>query len=425
MRLHVYTDNKTRADGSKSLMLRLYANKKPLTIFMSFLSVNPVFWDSVKERCIISKDYPQGREINALIGRIISAVETQFIKAIDLQLGNDQLKELIQKAIDGIIGVKTEKVGLFDAIDEYINANPRGLKRRTLFKYSALKAKLIAFDRAKVFHVHYQAVNTRFAEAFTRWMEGNGYLNDTISKTLDNLKTIMRWSLDAGYHNSMDFLKIRKPSNESNDPVYLYPSELKSVHDFDFEGMPITSGHDRLHISTMRNARDIFCFACYTGQRYSDIQALKWTDIVHAPSGNEWHVYQVKGNKRLKVVVPIGSKAQEILDRQPKEFAFVFNAPSGQKYNDSLKELGKACGLDRIVTKVRYSGKKRIESALPLYELLSSHKARATFVTLLKTQKVSDKTIMGMTGHTDVRTMMRYEGVSDEAKRNAVREAFD
>jgi integrase len=394
---------------------------------LSFASVKPKHWDTEKEKCLITSEWPQGRSINALLSKIMNATELVCLEALKEGKSYIWVKEQIQQKIDELIGIKTTKVQLLEAIDLYINTNPKGVKKGTMAKYTALKVKLVEYSKNYKQAIIYEAINYKFGEAFCRWMEEKGYLNDTIQKTISNLKTIMSWAFDTGYHSSIEFKKISVATSRNNDAVFLYPAELEKLYSTDF-GLIKPNGqykHWALHIATINNVRDVFCFACYTGQRYSDIRNLKWSDLVQNSDGWEWHIYQIKGNKRNKVIVPLNSKAVAIIWRQSKEHSYVFHTTSGQKYNDSIKEMSQLCGLDRSITTVRYSGKKRIEKVEPLYEVISSHKARSTFVTLLKTLKVSDKTIMEMTGHTDVRTMMRYEGVTNEAKRNAVSQAFE
>lgn len=110
-------------------------------------------------------------------------------------------------------------------------------------------------------------------------------------------------------------------------------------------------------------------------------------------------------------MVGFAGKALEVL----KKHAYVLPKISGVKFNVYIKEVAKLAGIDSPVTLKRYSGKRMIEIKKPKYEFISSHCARRSFVTLLLEKGVPPTTIMKITGHTDLKTLMKYESTSDDA----------
>ena len=96
-----------------------------------------------------------------------------------------------------------------------------------------------------------------------------------------------------------------------------------------------------------------------------------------------------------------------------------------QVMNRHLKTLGQMAGMTEVVVKVRYSGKERIETIHKKYELLSTHAARRSFVTLGLEFGIRSEVIMSCTGHTDSRSLRKYVAVREAAKAQEVRAAWN
>jgi adenylate cyclase class IV len=62
--------------------------------------------------------------------------------------------------------------------------------------------------------------------------------------------------------------------------------------------------------------------------------------------------------------------------------------------NDYLKELGKFAEIEQPVQKVKFIGSRRIEEKVPKYELITTHTARRTFVTLSLEKGIRPETVM-------------------------------
>jgi integrase len=69
-------------------------------------------------------------------------------------------------------------------------------------------------------------------------------------------------------------------------------------------------------------------------------------------------------------------------------------------------------------------GKKEIETITPFYKRISSHTARRSFITIMKTQKVPDKIIMGYTGHKSLEVFNMYYKPIEEEKADFMHKVF-
>ena len=98
----------------------------------------------------------------------------------------------------------------------------------------------------------------------------------------------MDWAYQRGKHTNTayKYKKFSAPRKAKNEIVTLTDRELISLYKFDF------SKDKRLE-----RVRDLFCFGCFTGQRWSDIENFKKGDL----SGEVWKFISVKTKKQKKI----------------------------------------------------------------------------------------------------------------------------
>jgi integrase len=88
--------------------------------------------------------------------------------------------------------------------------------------------------------------------------------------------------------------------------------------------------------------------------------------------------------------------------------------------NKYLKELAMLVGLNEKVRMITYKGKERIEKDYYKYELISTHCARRTFVTIALSENISPEVVMQWTGHSDYETMKPYIAITNTARANSM-----
>ena len=109
-----------------------------------------------------------------------------------------------------------------------------------------------------------------------------------------------------------------------------------------------------------------------------------------------------------------------ILAEYPKspneEDPCIFSQISNQKYNKHLKDIWKLAGMTGDWITEKQSGCEKTRDVRPKYELLTSHVARHTFVTMCLRKGMSPEDIRAVTGHTTA-DMMKYVKFDDESMR--------
>jgi integrase len=195
-----------------------------------------------------------------------------------------------------------------------------------------------------------------------------------------------------------------------HDIITLTEKELNKIWTLDLSDNP-----------RLDKIRDLFCFATFTGQRWSDIILLKKEDVKEIKKGRnkqtKW-IFESKKTKELREVPFVGfiAPALDIL----RKYDYSLPVISLQNYNNYLKDLGDEADINETVKVIRYSGSQRLENKNPKYLFMSSHMARRSCVTILLQRGIPPTTVMKLTGHKDLKTLMKYENTSQDAQVDAL-----
>jgi integrase len=97
-------------------------------------------------------------------------------------------------------------------------------------------------------------------------------------------------------------------------------------------------------------------------------------------------------------------------------FLSLIHIISNQKTKEYLKLIAKDAELNELVSVVNYSGARKIENFYPKRELVTTHIARRTFVTLALEKGIRPEVVMSITGHKDYKTFKKYIKITDKVK---------
>jgi site-specific recombinase XerD len=173
------------------------------------------------------------------------------------------------------------------------------------------------------------------------------------------------------------------------------------MHQFSF--LKLTSNEK------LSRVRDFFCFACFTGARYSDVPKIQHEEL----KNDKWYLRTAKTKDLLEI--PIIDEAQIILNRY-KDNPQPIPVISNQKTNKYIKEISKVTGIHENIKIVKYQSPKPIEKSSPKYELIATHTARRTFITLPLEKGMSPEIVMEIKGHKDYKMMLKYLKITENVK---------
>jgi len=118
--------------------------------------------------------------------------------------------------------------------------------------------------------------------------------------------------------------------------------------------------------------------------------------------------------------IPLNDLALYLLRKYDYKLPLIAN----QKQNKYIKEVIDVAGFKHKVEKVVIRGKEVQRIPVLFKDMVSTHTARRTFITMLKRDGKSDKLISKITGHRDLKTLNQYYQVDDDSKKEAIAETF-
>ena len=383
-------------------------NKKRQELWLSTgIQWDPAKWDSSKGKARnntttvdTTGHTTYARDVNSLILLYFESIEKAFkdFKNKDKIPSADELRESIYKLMGNVGKMATP------AADQYIDTHKQF---ETIYKQfmseRAIEKNWTKSTRDKNSQmwkclneynprITLGMMNRSTLNGLKKWYFDHGYHNTTVAKRFRDLKSFLNWLDRNGYPVNKEALQFDSNVPKSEKVItYLTLEELRH-----FASFPLKQQY-------LRNARDIFCFMCYTSLRYSDTAALKKSSI----SDGIIHVFTQK--TKAKLDIPIIKDAQEILDNimsTPGEY--VFKAPSNQKLNDFIKLAAKEAKLDRKIQEMYYVGNEPHETYKPIHEIISCHMARRTFVVCSLALGIPVEVVKACTGHSTYEAMKPY-----------------
>lgn len=248
-------------------------------------------------------------------------------------------------------------------------------------------------------NLYFEDVTEAFIANYLNWLiEEKEHINSYVFKTWKDIKWFLNWATRRGYNKNLDFQK--------------YQIKLKGISMSNKANIFALSAEEFLHLYNMEDllpyldrVRDVFCFCCTTGLRYSDVRNLKWSNV------KDGYIEFVTIKTDDPLTIPLNKFSKAIIEKYEQYKGVdehVLPVISNQKYNKYLKTLGKLAGFEDEQTKVYYRGAERLETTYKRADLLTSHVARKTFVTLGLFWEIPAEVIRTWTGHKDAKVMDRY-----------------
>lgn len=335
-------------------------------------------------------------EINMRLRDIKQAVENVFhrLEVNDVRPTTNVVRDELKKELDEEARANRPLVVYYSQFIEETKDNNTWTKA-TITKHNTLISHIQGFKK----HIEFDDINEDLLNAFVRYLINDKNLsNPYIVKLIKNFKTFMNWATRKGFNKNMAYKEFEPKLKgvATSDKTNIIALSLEELAHLYF--LPIES-------SCLERVRDVFCFCCVTGLRYSDAKNLKWSNI----KDEFIEIVTIKTDDPN--IIPINEVSQAIIDkyRLYKDISeYVLPVISNQKYNDYIKELGKLAEFDQPTTKVIYKGSNRIEKTVPKYELLTSHVARKTFMTNGLVLGIPADMMRSYTGHKDAKVSERY-----------------
>jgi integrase len=392
-KLKIRNDLAKQSAGPTAIYVQYTYQSKP-KYFNTGKKIEPEYWDAAGQ--CVKRSYRGYTTLNDFIKGKRRTIDEIIIDCQRRKI--EPTPQYVSHLFDRLSATRLPEVNkdLLELYEQWQAENLGKLGRLTLKTRRTLLTHLMAYQEYSKQKITLESITLDFHSKFTSFLISVRNLSpNTIGGLIKVLKTFLGKMVEKGINTNLAFQNksFNKPSAPV-DLIALTQDELDQLFNADL------SSHGRL-----AKVRDLFVFGCVTGLRFSDMENLK------AENFRTDSIDFITLKTRDRLSVPLVPQARAILAKYEGRLPEVM---SNQKMNDYLKELCQLVGIDEPVQKVRYIGSTRVSTSAPKYEMVSTHTARRTFITLALERGSRPEIVMRLTGHKDIRTMMRYVRLTDK-----------
>ena len=280
----------------------------------------------------------------------------------------------------------------------------------------------------------FENMNLKTINSYQKYLLETGSIPSTIRNTIRGTilsllqKASKNIEIPFSWHDSnLDSFELVKDSSNKelamNKKVALTEEQLLSIYKFEINEkslQPLFKKKVRSEtVERFQEVKDMFLLQAYIGQRISDVPKIYQNPIDH--EHNTITIIQKKTNS--KAVIPILPIAKELIEKYKEKEIKYYDDKKRDIPNRTIKILLKLIGgFDEQIT-YQENGKTITE---PLYELVHTHTARHTFITIMCRKGVPKETVIIATGHENTKMIDEvYTHLTQKDKAKKVSEAFD
>lgn len=349
--------------------------KDILEVYETVKTVNP---SEISRTTIIAKKKEQA-EINAELVRELQEAH------------RPDVLEYIRKRIRGMENGDIKRKG-------------NNYKKGTLHAYKVSQTVLEAFAKAHPFN--WEDIDEQLIDKYVQYQEELGYMKKSVNKHLASLSAMLNAAFKDGYRFKTSVLshfpKLNVTRDDKVEEIYLTEAELQALYELPLED----KGEDI--------ARDIFLVGCYTSQRYSDYSRIRKSNVSFHDGIGIVTLTQQKTDTEVSIPI-LNDNLISIFEKYGYDLPVINNSTLNRKIKDVIRRLSEnvpslreeiptRLRLDQIKMegegRVSFKRNSRGEVLIPKYDLVTSHTARRTGITLMYLSRILDThEMMSISGH--------------------------
>ena len=329
------------------------------------------------------------------------------------------------------------KADVIAVLDDFIAKIKTGEQKHKRGDYSSNTVKVwnsfrgILKEYMKKRSFTWNDINKKRCNQFTAWMQKGGYMPTSINKYLICFKALVRYAYDEHIHSSEEackaFTKVKFTENDKANEIYLTADEIQALYDMKLTG-------------TLEIYRDVFLIGCYTCQRFSDYSAIEKDNIYTTANGTRVVKLIQKKTKNTVFVPILDDKLETLLAKYDYNVPDVCDVVMNRYIKEILKDLSQSVTSLATELKTQLTMKERAKEECgevtfrrdskgnvmrPRYDMVSTHTARRTGITLLYKSGLFDIVqLMHVSGHKDTKTFLAYIKLSGEEIAEQIAEAM-
>lgn len=388
------------------LMAKIIFKKK--RYYKTIARIKEEYWNPDKK--LLGKShknatYNRHKEINATLNHLKQLTNSfnDYCLLNEHTVTEQAIKEIL-KGIDPIEGKKSIisiETSFNQAFDEWLEYSEQNTAHDTYRHRKSLRKYYNDFQNEENYIITFGNIDLKLFDKLKKYgINKRKYVNNTFAKNIKTLKTFLAWSAERGYYSGTEHHKF-KVAEKDITPITLTLDEFKSLYNFEFTK------------EKHKKVRDIFCFGCLTGLRYSDLQQLRREHI----RGNLNYIIKTMQKVKEPVQIPLVDLSRKIIERYREQPIFILPRMSNQKFNDYLKEICELAEINAPVNIDIFRGNKFYQETKPKYKVVTAHVARKTFITLSFYLGMNIKIVQEITGINQEKTLRKYLKIADDMKK--------
>lgn len=355
----------------------------------------PVDWSVKKQRVLV----PKGLDYNhQSINLALDNLQNRFNQYAELcnNRGSEITVTMIKAFFDGKVLLENPSgITFWQAKELYIQYCDQQQNINTISPKKSIFNVFQNFEISKNYKITWNSIDTAFYDLFKDYcLKTMNYKDNYFASILTRFQVMMNWAFERKYHSNIEYKKFKAKIYE-NTIVYLIEEEVSKLAKHDFKN------------EKENQIRDIFITGCLTGLAYVDLKGLKREHLT--PDKNYIIKQRVKTNNPLKI--PLHEIVQRIFEKYDGK-VFLLPVKSNNHTNQYLKEICKKAEINSLVETTKYISGKKIIVSQPKYELIGTHTARKTFITLMYEKGMDMQIIMAITGIRRMATLKHYFNIS-------------
>ena len=297
--------------------------------------------------------------------------------------------------------------------------------------YKQLYQRLNEFGKYKKRQITFDyLVSEDFELEYKEWSwKVREHKDSYVRKNLTSIKSFMNYCYDNQLIKVQPRVYKKPKETQKKEVVYLKADEVRILHnankwnyvenkDYGKNIVLVKDidrrGNERFY-TNWELVKDIMVFMCLCGCRWNDIHTLTWDEMNFNDETFTWL------NQKTKkwTTIPLDEMGITILKKYGKNKSRdmqLFPNYSSVKFNKQIKKVCKELNLNRLVSKTTTMGLKVVDTNKQhLYDVISSHCGRRTFIMGLINKGLGYKEIMSLSGHSDIKSLMKYISVGEQS----------
>lgn len=363
--------DRTRSDGSKSVIIRVILDRKVKKYSLG-KNIHPKYWNEKKSEC---KPGLTGWDT---INNLLKHYETELSRLwLEFSMKGRHLQ---MSDLDTIFsGNNANSKDFYKFVENTIDLEKNKLRPATISSYNAEVAKLKEFRPVLTFDL----VNTLFLKGYEKHLaEIRKNTPITIHKSLRFIKAICTRATNEEVLKESPFKRYAIGKAPTGNMEFLTIDEVLKLEKLYCSPLP----------EMQKEVLRYFLFSCYTGMRYGDLKTFVQADIQRNDSGLS--VYKEMQKTGKITLIPLCDRAKGLIRTFKDEPGNIFRVYCSQYTNRSLKEIMQLVDIQKSI---------------------SIHCGRHTFATIAAQIGLNAWEIQKILDHHDIRTTQGYMNVTNPA----------